>query len=175
MNTNKPPQPPKKVRSWIDFSGWFKLWKMSLNPSKVILISMQLHIKKHIHFWEVIEGRTFFRGECEYIIDEEAMYYDETYKTWALEYHEGISIPLRKPSFEQLQKSIKTKKYITATIDAYTHKTISQANVIKSVVAGASNTQQGLITILLWVSVGLNLFIALILFSMAGGIGGLFS
>lgn len=168
-------KPPKKVRSWIDLKGWMNAWSLFMYPQKVVLISMQLHINKHIHFWQVIHERTFVRDSCEYIIDEQAMYYNETFKAWCLDYHEGISIPLRKPTYQQLQQAVKNKTDITATIDAYAHKVISEANVIKSVVAGTADTQKGLLLILLWVSVGLNLLIALILFSMAGGIGGIFS
>ncbi|MGM0495437.1 MAG: hypothetical protein ACQERX_02120 [Bacillota bacterium] len=85
-----------KHKSWSDIKGILKSIKIKLNPEKAMLINMELDNGEHTQFTTFINKNHFVRNKKLYIIDDELKYYNISANMWCLDYHESLSIPIKR-------------------------------------------------------------------------------
>ncbi|NIQ15377.1 MAG: hypothetical protein GTO02_13575 [Candidatus Dadabacteria bacterium] len=86
----------KRIPSPI--TRWLKLRKAKKNPDITTLIRMELNNGRHREFTvqEDPDKKGFIYRKGRYIFDPEAKYYLIDSNIWAYDYHEGITIPIRR-------------------------------------------------------------------------------
>jgi len=172
----KPVEANKEDRvNLIPKEGFFKkLFKKKIKEKKALLINMELVSGFVEHFLIEIKDESFTFNKGTYIVDLSQSAWDLTAKVYALDYHEGFCLPIKRHvDIGKLNTAIiNSKEYDCET--ATNPSNIRQfmlSNIIEQVIAGArlSKWLQAMrlmvIVILIIVSVSL-----LILFFKMGGV-----
>jgi len=79
----------------MDLHGHYRKWK-DKNPTDSLLIHMELDNGFHTQFIAYIVDNKFKYKKRVYIVDDELKYYDLNTKLYALDYHQSISIPIKR-------------------------------------------------------------------------------
>ena len=145
------------------------------DDKKTLLINMELFSGFMTHFHAIIENGSFNYHDGTYILDLSMTYWDIEAKYYALDYHEGFCLPLKRHvDVGDLNNAIlKSDSYDCET--ATNPSLIKQfllSNIIEQVVAGArlSKWLQAM-RIMMIASLVIGAITLLILFIKLGGIG----
>lgn len=84
----------RKFKDWIE---WKKREEMRKNsPDKIILIRMEMNNGFFREFLAVEDIGSFIYKKARYVLDMEQKYYIIERNLWAYDFHESISLPIRK-------------------------------------------------------------------------------
>lgn len=170
MKKNEPLKAKPMTTSPFDIKGWWMLRKASKYPERKILITMMLNTGRRISFWIIEKKDHFIFNGGRYMIDQSAMYEDASNNTKALDYHEGISIPIRPPEYSELKK----KNFdVKALLDPSVLETTSTSNVIKNIVQGTEDESLKKMTFMIMIILVCVILMLLMLFRASGGLGGI--
>lgn len=120
-------------KRWESIKAWFY-------PSKIFLIHMELSNGFHVQFVTPVSKGSFKYQGAEYIIDDSFKYYDMAAKLWCLDYHQELSIPIKRQiSIKNIKKAIEIKGItdVDTAINPITLRQFIESEVIQKVMAGA--------------------------------------
>jgi len=85
-----------KTKSRFSVAYWRDWWHDHMNPDKIILINMELRNGFHSTFLVAEKGEGFKYKGGKYLFDGEMQYFHLSAKMYAYDYHQDLSIPLRR-------------------------------------------------------------------------------
>jgi len=170
-----PPKDIKIVKWWGDIGGYMKLWRASKYPERKLLITMDLDTGRTSRFYIVNKGKVWHYSNEAYVVDEHALYYDATYNVWCLDYHEHISIPIKRPTKKDLIKRLPKDITSPPQIDAESLNQLSLSTVIEKVVQGSSDDAIKKLQMFMWIIIILVVLMFVMMLKLSGGFGGLLS
>lgn len=113
----------RKIESWVaaynkqydfiipksnaDINGWIRKLKHFLNPTKALLVNMELTNGDHTTFVAYPQKESFVWEKKTYVIVNEYKYYNHATRMYCLDYHENFSLPVqRKIPLDQMRKAM---------------------------------------------------------------------
>ena len=111
-----------------------------LHPSKLILINMELDNGDNLSFVTKMHDISFDFGNGTYFIDLSLMYYNMSSKLWCLDYHQSMSIPVkRKIDVDKIKDAIDYEKVECHTaINPKNIKRAQESSIISQIFQGAN-------------------------------------
>ena len=87
----------RQSRTKCNLTNKRRFWKFKFkNPSVLILANMQLNTGDYESAIVRVQGKSFILYGKRYLVDDEKLYFNRTFKMWCLNYHEDLSIPVKK-------------------------------------------------------------------------------
>lgn len=129
----------QKKFKWIPLFGFLKRFKLWFSPTKAMLINMELTTGDHTQFIAFINKTSFKYQTGEYVIDDEFKYYNVATKLWCLDYHQDLSIPIkRKINVNKIKKAVEQTGVtdVESSINPTTLRHFIESEVIQKVVQG---------------------------------------
>ena len=127
------------VNGMFDVKGKWKRWRLKLQPEKSYLINMELRNGNYSTFVVYTAKNTFTYMKGEYIIDDEMKYYDVSSGLYCLDYHQDLSLPIkRKIPFNDIRKVITATGLteVETAINPISLKHFQESNLIQGVMKG---------------------------------------
>ena len=86
----------KQSKTKCNLTNKRRFWKFKFaNPSVLILANMELNTGDHEMAIVRVTGKSFVLYGNRYLVDEEKLYFNRTFKMWCSNYHEDLSIPVQ--------------------------------------------------------------------------------
>lgn len=85
-----------KKGSIFDIQRWYRLFKLKTAKTTAIYVNMELRNGMHIQFVAYISHPYFIWKKGLYIIDDELKYWNSTVGMFAIDYHQDLSLPIKK-------------------------------------------------------------------------------
>jgi len=95
----------RQGRTKCNITNKFKFWKFKFkNPSMLILANMQLNTGDHETAIVKVSGKSFDLYGKKYLVDDQSLYFNRTFKMWCSDYHEDLSLNIKRtlPSMETM-------------------------------------------------------------------------
>jgi len=131
--------PITKKKGWFDFSAYWRILKSRLSPQKTYLINMELRNGYH-QLMTISCGKESFRYQgSEYVIDNDMMYYVISAGCNCLDYHQDLSIPIKRTvPLNDIKKTITSMKSseVETAINPQTLRMFIESEVIQKVMQG---------------------------------------
>ena len=85
-----------KQGSVFDINRWIRILRSKTQKTTTLYVNMELRNGMHTQFVAYISHPYFIYKKGLYIVDDELKYWNETVKMFALDYHQDLSLPVRK-------------------------------------------------------------------------------
>jgi len=133
------PYNPIDPKGKADIKGWWKWGKAKLNPGATYLINMELRNGMHTFFVLTTNKAEFDFKEGRYIIDDESKYFVLDANKYALDYHQDISLPIKRIiPVTEINKAISAlnNTEVETAINPTSLKSYVESNFIQQVMKG---------------------------------------
>ena len=154
---------------WSNFWQKFKLRKFFKDS---ILVNMELANGHHTHFIGYCTNNSFEWQGKQYITDDTLKYYDISSKMWCLDYHEDLTIPIkRKIDVNQIKKIVSMSGItdVDTAINPVSLKLFMESDIIQKILKGEDLEKVfGLMKTLLIIIVCVTVISLVILLNMSG-------
>ena len=134
-----PYDPLKKKVALLDVKSRYKKLKARFKPEDTYLINMELRNGMHDFFFINSNKSNYVYKGGTYIIDDEAKYYVLSANRFALDYHQDLSVPIkRKIPFNEVRKAIVAleSSEVETAINPSSLKHFIESEVIQKVMKG---------------------------------------
>jgi hypothetical protein len=159
----------KKKGMFSNFMQWLKLRR---NFKDAILVNMELSNGHHTHFIAYVTNNSFEWEKKTYIIDDTLKYYDLSSKMWCLDYHEDLTIPVkRKIDVNQIKKIVSVTGItdVDTAINPSSLKLFMESDIIQKILKGEDIEKMfGLMKTLLIIVLIVTVISLLMLLNMSG-------
>jgi len=130
----------KYSKGFFDVKGHFRRVRTRMQPEKTYLINMELRNGNHALFVAYTSKGNFIYMRGQYIIDDDMKYFDISSGLYCLDYHQDLSLPIkRKIPYTDIRKVI-TATGITdveTAINPALLKSFQESNLVEGVMKGA--------------------------------------
>jgi len=136
---NKEYNPIKTKKGWFDFSAYYRIFKDKLRPQRTYLINMELRNGMHQLFTISCSNESFKYDGSEYVIDNEFKYYVLSAGCYCLDYHQDLSIPIKRiVPLNEIKKGINSLGVteVETAINPRTLRMFIESEVIQKVLQG---------------------------------------
>ena len=137
----------KKSKSKVKM-GWIESFKLlMIKPKQRLLINMKLINGDKEQFIAKIENNAFKYLNAKYVVDEECMTFNRTFKMYESDYHQNLSIPIRQEIecneiVQELKNQTEAPYYdIINNINPITLKEFVDSKIIQNSLQGQAMTQ----------------------------------
>jgi len=165
-----------KPKGLFDIRGRLRKRKDNKHPEKTWLIHMELNNGNAEDFIVSIDRNEFNYLNGLYIIDDDFKYYNISSRLWALDYHQGLSIPIKHHiNLTLLKKGISQAGItdIDTAINPLTLKQWLESDVIQKVMKGEELDRYfRLMKLLCIINLVINILVMLILLKTSGILNG---
>lgn len=123
----------------LDVVGKFKRFRLKVQREKSYLINMELRNGNHTHFVVFTPYPHFIYMKGKYLIDDEMKYYDVSSGLFCLDYHQDLSLPIkRKIPFNDIRKIISASGIteVETAINPSSLKAFQESSLIEGVMKG---------------------------------------
>ncbi len=160
-----PYDPKDALKPHKDFTAWWSQRTVLANVENRMLVNMELESGDHTQFYVTVAGESFVWKKKRYVIDHMYKYYMISAKTYALDYHENFSLPIKRTvPIKDLRKAVGTNKSmnILHATNPENLERFMNSDLIKKIIQGGSIEEliSGLKTWLIVIAVG----VAIVLF-----------
>lgn len=133
-----------KAKGFMDMKGWGNTFKLAMNPTKSMLINMELRTGKFTNFIAKMDFPYFDFMSGRYIIDDNFKYYNQAAELWCLDYHQDCCLPLRRKfDLNAIYEAVKNDETIETetSINPVSFKIFMESDIIQKVMKGAEMEQ----------------------------------
>jgi len=154
------------------WSNFMQMLKLNRNYKDAILINMELSNGHHTHFIAYITNNAFTWSKKTYVTDDTLKYYDMSSKMWCLDYHEDLTIPIkRKIDVNQIKKvvSLEGVTDVDTAINPVSLDLFMESDIIQKILKGQDLDKMfGFMKIMLIIIMFITVICLLILLNMSG-------
>lgn len=157
---------------WYDLRTFLKWFGKKTKDSQNILVNMELNNGFHISFLVPEKDATFVWEHKLYIMDLDLKYYSISSKYFCLDYHEGVSLPIRrKIDVNAINKIVDMADYECPTaLNPSNLKLFQESSIIEQIILGHKLSKElALIRVLLFIILVI-LIIFFLLFCFKAGV-----
>jgi hypothetical protein len=124
----------KNASRWTKIKNWWKLRKIS----RAILINMEMKNGNHRSFVAHTSSSGFEYNKRRYLFDNESSYYNVDFGLWCFDYHEDMTIPVKRtiPVLEIKDSVTANNKQIEHAINPATIEEFIVSEVAKGIMQG---------------------------------------